>query len=194
MKKIGITGGIGSGKSTVAGVFRGLGVPVFSSDDVARNLQNENDTVRKNIQKIFGKDIYVDGKLNRAKLASVVFTDKNKLEKLNSIVHPAVWDAFQEFLEENKSAKYILKEAAILYEIGDHKELDGMIVVTAPEKVRIQRVMMRDGISEEAVLARLKNQWTEEEKVKRADFLISNNGKEMLLHQVLVVHEKLLLE
>ncbi len=192
MKKIGLTGGIGSGKSTVGEIFRKLGVPVFVSDDEARKLQDENAEVKKKIEEIFGSEVYREGKLDRAKVASLVFSDKEKLEQLNAVVHPAVGKAFEKFCEENKNAKYVLKEAAILFEIGDDKNLDGMIVVSAPEQLRAQRVMARDGITKEEVLRRMKNQWGEEKKTSRADFVIVNDGKEMILPQVIAVNDRLI--
>jgi len=194
MKKIGLTGGIGSGKSTVAKIFENLGVPVFVSDNVAKMLQDENAEVKKAISEIFGNEIYVNGKLDRAKVAGIVFSDKKKLEQLNAIVHPAVGKAFEEFCNKNKSAKYILKEAAILFEIGDDKNLDGMLVVTAPIDVRAQRVMERDGISKAEVLQRMKNQWSEEDKVKKSDYVIVNDGKELILPQIISMSEKLSME
>jgi dephospho-CoA kinase len=191
MKKIGITGGIGSGKSTVAEIFMHIGVPVFVSDKEARQLQDENVEVKKAISDLFGEAVYANGNLDRTKIASIVFADKKKLEQLNAIVHPAVAKAFEEFCEKNKAAKYILKEAAILFEIGDNKNLDGMIVVSAPVDVRVQRVMERDEITKEAILQRMKNQWSEEEKLKHADEIIVNDGKEMVLPQVIALDEKL---
>ena len=191
MKKIGLTGGIGSGKSTVAEIFRHLGIPVFNSDEEARKLQDENVEVKKAIAKIFGETIYVNGKLNREKVASIVFADKKKLEELNAIVHPAVAKAFELFCTQHKNSPFVLKEAAILFEIGAEKLLDGMIVVAAPDELRILRVMDRDGSSREDVLKRMKNQLPQEDKVKKADYLIVNDGKQMLIPQVLEIKGKM---
>ncbi len=191
MKKIGLTGGIGSGKTTVAEVFRRLGAPVFMSDDVARQLQEENAEVKGGMQELFGEDIYRDGKLDREKVAGIVFADKKKLEQLNALVHPAVAKAFQQFCETHKDKKYVLKEAAILFETGGNKQLDGMIVVTAPEELRTARVMQRDGISREEVLKRMKNQMAEDEKVKQADFVIVNDEKELVVPMVVGIDEAL---
>jgi dephospho-CoA kinase len=191
MKKIGLTGGIGSGKSTVAEIFSRLGVPVFVSDAVARQLQEEDATVRTLITEVFGKEIYSENKLDRASVAEIVFADKKKLEQLNAIVHPAVGKAFESFCEQHRDAKYVLKESAILFEIGDDKNLDGMIVVTAPDELRIQRVMQRDGIEKSAVLQRIKNQVKQEEKVKKADYVIGNDEKQLLIPQVLQVNEEI---
>lgn len=191
MKKIGLTGGIGSGKSTVAEIFLGLGIPVFNSDLIARKLQNEDAELKKNIATVFGSEIYIDGKLDRGKIAEMVFTDKKKLEQLNSIVHPAVANAFEKFCEENENAKYVIKEAAILFEIGAEKALDKMIVVSAPDELRINRVMERDLVSREEVLRRMNNQLLQEDKVKKADFVIINDGQELILPQLMSIHEKL---
>ncbi len=191
MKKIGLTGGIGSGKTTVAEVFRRLGVPVFMSDDVARNLQEEDPEVKAAIQELFGPAIYAGGKLDREKVAGIVFTNKKKLEQLNAIVHPAVAKAFRQFCEAHHDKKYVLKEAAILFETGGHKQLDGMIVVTAPEELRASRVMRRDNVSREEVQRRMKHQWAEEEKVTKADFVIVNDEKSLVVPQVVEIDEVL---
>ncbi len=192
MKKIGLTGGIGSGKSTVAEIFSRLGVPVFNSDNAARQLQEENEELINGIIKLFGSEIYAEKKLNRTKVAEIVFADKNKLNELNKIVHPAVGKAFEKFCEENKESKYILKEAAILFEIGDEKNLDKMIVVTAPDELRIKRVMNRDGSTFEHVQKRIKNQISQEEKASKADFTLVNDEIQLLLPQVLKLHEQLI--
>lgn len=187
MKKIGLTGGIGSGKSTVAQVFRALGVPVFVSDDEARRLQENDPEVVKAIAALFGKEIYKDGKLDRAKVATVVFADKEKLSQLNAIVHPAVGKAFEKFCATHNDAPYVIKEAAIIFEHSLEKQLDGVITVTAPDEVRIARVMTRDQAEREAVIRRMQNQMPQEEKAKRSAFVIMNDGKEMLLPQVLKI-------
>jgi dephospho-CoA kinase len=191
MKKIGLTGGIGSGKSTVAEIFSRLGIPVFVSDEVAKMLQEEDEEVKKGISGIFGAAIYAGAQLDRAKVAEIVFTDKKKLEQLNAIVHPAVGKAFEEFCEKNKAASFVLKESAILFEIGDDKNLDGMIVVTAPDELRIERVMRRDGVEKEAVIKRMKNQVKQEEKAKKADHCIINDEQQLLIPQVLKVYREL---
>lgn len=191
MKKIGLTGGIGSGKSMVAEIFSRMGVPVFISDDVAKALQEEDEEVRQAITGVFGKEIYSGNTLNRSRLAEIVFADKKKLEQLNAIVHPAVGKAFEAFCEKNSNAKYVLKESAILYEIGDDKNLDAMIVVTAPDELRIKRVMERDGIEKEAVLKRMKNQVKQEEKAGKANYVIVNDEQQLLIPQVFAVNEKI---
>jgi dephospho-CoA kinase len=191
MKRIGLTGGIGSGKSTVAEIFSRFGIPVFISDEVARDLQENDADLVKEIRGIFGNEIYNGRKLDRQKLAGIVFSDKQKLQKLNSVVHPAVGKAFEKFCRENSGAAYVLKESAILYEIGDEKNLDGMIVVTAPDDIRKKRVILRDNISEEEVEQRMKNQFSQEEKTKLADFVLVNDEQQLLIPQVLKINETL---
>jgi dephospho-CoA kinase len=192
MKKIGLTGGIGSGKSTVAEIFLRLGIPVFVSDRVAKELQEEDEKLVSEITGIFGKEIYSGNKLNRSELAAIVFADKKKLAQLNGVVHPAVARAFEKFCAENQHAKYVLKESAILFEIGDDKNLDGMIVVTAPDELRIHRVMQRDGIEKEAVLQRMKNQLSQEDKAAKANYLIVNDEQMLVIPQVLSISEKII--
>lgn len=191
MKKIGLTGGIGSGKSTVAEVFQALNVPVFVSDEQARAIQNEDSGVVSSIMALFGKDIYSGGKLDRAKLASIVFTDRKKLERLNAIVHPAVAKAFNDFAIKHSACPYVLKEAAIIFEHGLEKQLDAVITVIAPDEVRIRRVMERDRVSREDVQKRIANQLSQEEKAQRSDFVIVNDGKQLIVPQVLAIHEQL---
>lgn len=188
MKKIGLTGGIGSGKSFVAGVFRHLGVPVFNSDDEARRIQETDAEVLAAIRAAFGDVFHAHGALDRKKLASIVFSDRERLLQLNVIVHPAVGRAFEQFCGRHAGEKYLIKEAAIIFEMGLDEELDATILVTAPEKTRIERVMKRDGISESDVRARMQKQWSDEEKKQRADFFVDNDGAKAILPQVVRVH------
>ena len=175
MKVIGLTGGIGSGKSTVARKFNELGVPVYIADDRAKSLMVKNPKIIKGIVKIFGDEAYLDGQLNRAFIASQVFSDKNLLQKLNNLVHPAVEKDFQSWILETKSsAGYVIKEAAILFENGGYKKCDSTILVTAPKEERIQRVIERDHTNRQAVLDRINNQWSDSKKVVLADFIIRN--------------------
>jgi dephospho-CoA kinase len=191
MKRVGLTGGIGSGKSFIAEIFRNLGVPVFNSDDAARKIQQTDTEVQSAIRESFG-DVFLDtGELDRKKLASIVFADQQKLAQLNAIVHPAVGKAFERFCSENSSAAYVIKEAAIIFEIGLDEELDGTILVTAPEHIRIERVIKRDNISETEVRSRMSKQWTDQEKMQRADWMINNDGAVPLLPQVLRIHDSL---
>ncbi len=191
--KVGITGGIGSGKTTVCKIFESLGIPVYYADDRAKLLMVENQAVRSKIIALFGTEAYLpDGKLNRQFIASIVFQDKKKLEKLNAIVHPAVLQDGKQWHTAQTGAPYSLKEAALLIESGSHKALDKLIVVTAPPELRIQRVMERDGVPREAVEARISKQLPEEEKLKLADFVIENDGTKMLTTQVLKIHRLLM--
>ncbi|HLG03228.1 MAG TPA: dephospho-CoA kinase [Bacteroidia bacterium] len=192
MLKIGLTGGIGSGKTTVANVFRALRVPVFEADEIAREMQEQDQNVRLQIRDAFGPGVFEnDTRLDRKKLASIVFNDPQQLEKLNAIVHPAVGRAFAGFCEANKEHPYVIKEAAILFETGQEKMLDAMICVAAPEALRIERVMKRDQVMAAQVQARMQNQWPEAEKVKRSQFIVVNDEQEFVLPQVLKIHENL---
>jgi dephospho-CoA kinase len=192
MLKIGITGGIGSGKTTVANLFAGLGVPVFFADSETRMLQHTDAQLRADLIAAFGAQTYqADGTLNRTYLAQLVFADKAALQKINSIVHPAVARHFAAWCKAHHAHAYILKEAAILFESGSHTALDGVIVVTAPEPMRIERVMQRDGVPAEEVRKRMANQWPETEKLKRANWIVYNDGR-ALEPQVEALHEAIL--
>jgi len=191
MKRIGLTGGIGSGKSFIAEIFRNLGVPVFNSDEEARKIQQSDKVVLAAIREKFGDVFLSSGELDRKKLASIVFSDHEKLAQLNAIVHPAVGRAFEKFCSENSKAPYVIKEAAIIFETGIDEQLDGTILVTAPEQIRIERVMKRDGISESEVRSRMNKQWSDTQKIQRADWIISNDDAKPLLPQVIRIHELL---
>jgi dephospho-CoA kinase len=190
--KSGITGGIGSGKSTVAKIFALLGVPVYYADDAARAILHEDHEVLESIRKLFGDEVLVDGKPDRKRIAAQVFNDKEKLGKLNAIVHPAVRRHFEGWLTAHNDAPYILKEAAILFESGTYKELDKIITVVSPEEARIARVMKRDNVTAEEVRSRIANQMSDEEKIKLSHFIIHNNDSELIIPQVLDVHHKLM--
>lgn len=190
--KIGITGGIGSGKSYVAKIFKALGVPFYDADRVARNIMEESDAVRAELVAAFGEQVYLpDGHLDRPYLSATVFKDQAKLDILNGIVHPAVikdgeeWGAKQE-------GPYSLKEAALLFESGSYKKLDYTILVVAPEDLRVKRVMLRDNVSKEQVIDRIQKQKTDQEKIALADFIIVNDGYQPLLPQVLDLHNRFL--
>lgn len=189
--KIGITGGIGSGKSTVCKVFKALGIPVYHADDSARTITDRNPEVIAQIKQAFGDDMYANGLLNRPKMAALVFNNPEELAKLNSIVHPAVRAELPVWLEANKNAPYMLYEAAILFESGAYKLVDKSILVAADEEARIQRVMQRDNVGREEVLNRVKNQWPDKEKLELANYVIWNEGNEPVIAQVLAL-DKLL--
>jgi dephospho-CoA kinase len=192
MIKIGITGGIGSGKTTVCRIFEKLGIPVFYADTVAKEIMITDPVLREGIINAFGKDSYdLSGKLNNKYIAQLVFNDKQELEKLNGLVHPAVFRAFDTW-EETIPAEvpYTLKEAALLFESGSYKMCDKTILVTAPADVRIQRVMERDGVTREQVEARMDKQMSDDEKKKMADFLITNDESRPVILQVLELHHQ----
>jgi len=192
MLKVGITGGIGSGKTTVCKVFETLGVPVYYADLEAKKIQEEDAEVKGAILKEFGENILnASGAIDRAKLAAIVFNDKDKLQKLNNIVHPAVANHFNNWLAANKTSKYTLQEAAILFESGVYKRVDKIISVIAPVDIRISRTVQRDNISAELVQQRMNNQISDEEKIKRSDFIIYNDEQQLLIPQVIRIHEQL---
>lgn len=172
-KIIGLTGGIGSGKSTIAGYFKALGIPVYIADDEAKKLMNNPETVKK-VQSVFEENVMENDILDRKKIAALVFSNPQKLEQLNSVVHPEVKKHFLAWLKIHKNEPFIIKEAAILFESGSYKDCDKIIMVTAPEAIRIERVMQRDKVTKAQVLERMQNQWPEEEKIKRSDFVIEN--------------------
>lgn len=186
MKLIGITGGIGSGKSTIAKVFMSMGYPVYNSDLRAKQLLETDYELIQAIQEHFGEDSYHSGRLDRRKMASVVFSNPEKLTQLNSLVHPAVEKDFVNWVK-SKNTPFILKEAAILFETGSYKSLDQTILVTAPVETRIKRVMKRDLVSKQEVEARMNNQWSEEEKLNLAHFVIDNSGTKLVIPQILSI-------
>jgi dephospho-CoA kinase len=191
MLKIGLTGGIGCGKTTVAHIFEVLAVPVYYADDAAKRLMNENEILKQQIVEAFGEESYIDGKINRTYLAAQVFSDLEKTKKMNSIVHP-VTIADAELWMLQQTTAYAIKEAALIFEAKAEKNLDLIIGVQSPLPLRIQRVMQRDNITEEAVLARMQKQMDEDKKISRCDFVIVNDEKELLIPQVTALHEKLL--
>lgn len=174
---VGITGGIGSGKSTVAAGFRAAGFVVYDSDAEARRIQNEDQNVRRKIIHLFGNTAYKAGKLDRPKIASIVFENPGMLEKLTAIVHPAVVADFRKFVESHSGEEFIFLESAVLFESGLHHLADFILLVTASEKVRIRRVMLRDNITENQVKQRIKNQITDEKYIKLCDLVIENENK-----------------
>lgn len=191
MTKVGITGGIGSGKSTVCRVFTILGIPVFEADVVAKQLQSTDAGIRSQLIALFGPSVYLpDLTIDRKYLASIVFNDPSLLLQLNAIIHPVVRKTFFEWCERQQSP-YVLLEAAILYESGFYKMMDKVIVVSTDQDQRIQRVMKRDGTTQEQVLQRIGNQWTDEQRNKLADFVIHNNDNELIIPQIVEIDKKL---
>ncbi|MFZ1748674.1 MAG: dephospho-CoA kinase [Saprospiraceae bacterium] len=196
MKKIGITGGIGSGKTTVCKIFESLDIPVYYADIEAKRIISRNALVKKQIKDLIGEGAFhKNGLPNRKYIASKIFTDKKLLQKINEIVHPAVQADTERWTEQIKATSqvpYVLKEAALLVENGSFKAFDALIVVTCPEDIRIKRVMTRDKSSYEAVRKKASSQWPESEKVRVADFIINNDGNTALIPQVWEIHQKLI--
>ena len=185
-KVIGLTGGIGSGKTTIANYFASLGVPVYIADDGAKRVM-QSALIIVQVKKTFGRDIFDGEVLNRAKLAQIVFNDKEQLAKLNAIVHPAVKQDFELWIKEYKSFDYVIYEAAILFESGRYKECDVIITVTAPEEVRIERVIQRDKATREQVLSRMKMQWNDEKRISKSNFVINNDNLKIAKEEVVKI-------
>jgi len=190
MKRIGITGGIGSGKTYVSEVFKSLGIPVFNADVESKKLMTTSESLMSLVKTEFGEDIYTNGSLNKEKLASIVFSDKSKLEKLNSFVHPIVKAEFEKWCTKQSSA-YVIKEAAILFESKANIGLDAVICVSAPLQLRIDRATKRDNTNEQEIKNRIENQISQEEKENLSDYIIVNDNKEMLLPQIINIHKLL---
>jgi dephospho-CoA kinase len=189
MIKIGLTGGIGSGKTTVAKVFETLGIPVYYADDKARYLMNTNPELKTSLVQHFGNEVYKDGKLDRKYLASVVFNNKEKLELLNSLTHPVTISDAEDWMNKQTSP-YTIKEAALLFESGAAEKLDYIIGVYAPQHIRVKRVMDRDNLPVEEVMKRISRQIDEEMKMKLCNFVIINNDQQLVIPQVLELHKK----
>lgn len=190
MVKVGLTGGIGSGKTTVAKIFELLGVAVYYADDAAKRIMNEDKELRAAIQKQFGEESYRDGELDRSYLASKVFNDSFQLEILNSLVHPATIRDAADWMNQQTSP-YAIQEAALIFESGAAEGLDYVIGVCAPTQLRIKRTMERNNVSHDEVVKRINNQLDEEIKMKLCDFIIQNDEQQLLIPQVIGLHQKL---
>jgi dephospho-CoA kinase len=183
MLKVGITGGIGSGKSVVSKIIESQGFHVFSADRASKNIIDNDIEVKHGLIELFGDTMFMSGELNKALLAKIIFSDDTARKNVNALIHPKVRNAFEEFvLASNK--EIVFNEAAILFETGGHEHLDKVILVTAPESLRIERVMKRDGVPEELVRARMEKQWSDNQKIPFADHVIINDEKEPLLIQI----------
>jgi dephospho-CoA kinase len=191
MYKVGITGGIGSGKSTVAKIFEVLGIPVYYADDEAKKIMETNAEVRQKLITAFGSDCYNQQGLNRQYLRQLIFNDSNNSQKINAIVHPITIAQADTWLQQ-QNTPYALKEAALIFESNAHQHLDFIIGVAAPQALRIKRVMQRDGISEEEVLARMQKQMNEDEKMSKCDAIINNDDTILLIPQVMELHNRLI--
>lgn len=191
MLKIGLTGGIGSGKSTVAKIFEVLGIPVYYADAEAKRLMNSSHALKASIKQHFGNSAYKDEQLDRKYLADIVFNHKEKLDLLNALIHPVTIADAEEWMKKQQ-APYCIKEAALLFESGASENLDYIIGVYAPQALRIKRVMQRDGLERDEIMKRIHRQINEEMKMKLCDFVLLNNEQQLLLPQVLELHDKLL--
>ena len=189
--KIGLTGGIGSGKSTVAEIFKVLGIPVFDADSVAKKILNEDENLKHQIINLFGNEAYQNGLLNKKHIADIVFKDAFKLEQLNALVHPATLAAADVWMQSQTSA-YAVKEAALLFEAGTAAHLDFIIGVKAPKSLRIHRVMERDHVSRKEVLTRMSRQIEDDIKMRLCDFVVMNDDQQLLIPQVISLHDKLI--
>ncbi len=189
--KVGITGGIGSGKTTVANIFATLGIPVFDADAAAKNIMNEDEDLQKKIIKAFGEEAYKDKKLDRKYLAGIVFNNAEKLNQLNALVHPATIAAAEKWMRQ-QTTPYAIKEAALMFESASAANIDFMIGVSAPQHLRIKRAMERDNISPDEVAKRMSKQIDEEIKMRLCDAVIINDEQTLIIPQVIKLHEKLL--
>lgn len=189
MYQVGVTGGIGSGKTLVCGIFEKLGVPVYHADIEARELMVTNGKLRDGIASTFGREIYSGNILNRKKLAEMVFADASLLGRLNALVHPVVRVHYLDWVSRQTDVPYVMEEAAILFESGASRLMDTTVMIYAPRSMRISRVMERDGVDENSVLERMKHQMDEEEKRERANHIILNDGTKMVLPQVIELHQ-----
>ncbi|MBT8303665.1 MAG: dephospho-CoA kinase [Bacteroidia bacterium] len=191
MKIVGLTGGIGSGKTTVAKMFMELGVPVFFADIEAKKLMKSSKVIRRKLIQLFGKKAYIDDELNRPFIASKIFNDEALLEKMNGIIHPKVAKRFQRWASK-QTTPYVISEVAILFENDSYKNYDYIITVVAKEEDRIKRLLERDDTTEEKIRAIMKNQWPDEDKIRLSDYVIVNNELQITTEQVKSIHKKLL--
>jgi dephospho-CoA kinase len=191
MLRVGLTGGIGSGKSTVAKIFEVLGIPVYYADEAARHIMNTDEELKKSIINEFGDESYVNDQLNRPYIASLVFNNAEKLDLLNSLTHPATIRDAERWMQR-QSSPYVIKEAALIFESGSAENLDYVIGVYAPLLLRIKRIMDRDDITRDEVMQRINNQIDEDIKMRLCDKVIVNNEQQLIITQVLPLHEQLL--
>ncbi len=190
--KIGVTGGIGSGKTTVCRIFNVLGIPVFSADDEARKIMNTDHEVIEMVKTIVGKDVYSSGSLDRAELAAIIFKNSKLLKEINRLVHPVVFESFNLWVE-SVSSEYVIMDAAILFESRATELVDKIISVVAPVEERIERVVSRSKLTRDQVLERINNQIDDEEKIRLSDYVIYNSEHEMIIPEILKIHEDILL-
>tara|TARA_Y100000739_G_scaffold222025_1_gene223126 strand:+ start:1093 stop:1671 length:579 start_codon:yes stop_codon:yes gene_type:complete len=191
MKKVAVTGGIGTGKTTVSNLFEKIGIPVFNSDKIAKELMHNDKQLKSDIIKAFGDESYINNELNRAYLSDIVFNDETLLDKINSIVHPQVTKEFNQWLLNQKS-KYIIYESAIIFENNSEDVFDKIICVIAPEEEVISRVMKRNTFSRDKVISIISNQLPDQIKINKADYIIENINKSDLTDRVLEIHTKII--
>lgn len=189
-KKIGITGGIGSGKSIVSRILQLMGYPVYSSDQRAKEIMHENQALIRSLKELFGEEAYLDSELNRPYIAAQIFQDDSKRTAMNQLVHPAVREDFQQWASRQKSP-ILFQESALLFETGNYKSFDAVILVSAPEEIRMKRIKERDHLTDEQVQSRFNAQMPEEEKMKLTNLVIQNDGNHLLVPQILEVIKKL---
>jgi len=191
--EVGITGGIGAGKTLIANIFRTFGIPIYNSDEEAKRLMNEDEELKGKIIDLFGNESYAKGVLNRTYLTNIVFKDQDNLSRLNAIVHPAVYNDYNKWLTNHEAFPITIKEAALLFESGSYKDLDYTIMVSAPRPTRIRRVLLRDtNRTKENIEEIIDKQMSDSAKKKLSDFNIINDGKRMVIPQVLEIYQKLL--
>ncbi len=191
MIKAGVTGGIGSGKTTVCHVFRQLGVPVFQADVVAKELYDTNESVRNKMTGLLGESIYDGGNLDKRKLSRLIFSDRELLHQVNRIVHPEVASYFLEWCQNHTHDRYVIQESAILLESNANKNMDVIITVTAPVDLRMKRVMKRQGMTKQLVVCIMENQMPDEMKIKQSHYIIENDDQHLIIPQVMKIHEAL---
>ncbi|MGB1305944.1 MAG: dephospho-CoA kinase [Flavobacteriales bacterium] len=190
MKRIGLTGNIGSGKTTVASCFEILGIAVFNADKQAKLLMNKDVNLKQSLIAEFGKEVFLNNELNRKYLSKLAFNDDLVLKRLNALVHPVVQEAFEKWSIQQSGA-YVIKEAAILFESNTYQSLDAIICISCPEEIRLKRILKRDDLSEKDVRQRMSHQWAEEKKISLSDYVITNDNSSLVMPQILSVHSAL---
>ena len=189
--KIGVTGGIGSGKTTVCRVFSALGIPVFAADEEARKIMETDPSVMQKVNDIAGVEIYTGGILNRSELAGLIFNNRELLDKINKVVHPVVRENFNNW-QMSQGSDYVILEAAILFESGSFRSVDRIITVVAPVEERIERVVRRNNLTREQIMERIRNQTEDDYKVSRSDYVIDNADDKLIVPEILRIHEEIL--
>jgi len=190
MKRIGLTGNIGSGKTIIASCFEVLNIPVFNADNVAKLQMNKDVNLKQSLIAEFGKEVFLNNELNRKYLSKLAFNDDLVLKRLNALVHPVIQEAFEKWSIQQSGA-YIIKEAAILFESNTYQSLDAIICISCPEEIRLKRILKRDDLSEKEVRQRMSNQWAEEKKISLSDYVIKNDNTCLVMPQILRVHSAL---